>query len=175
MSKFGEALARYRDEAGLNQRELGAAIGLDSTQVNKIERGHRPPLGAKYMKPLVRALRLNEDEALNLLDLAGLSPKVLEDDVQTPVHPRRLRKKAGKFKPGSSQAARGSASAIPSGVQSALSIADSVLYITFEQIEALIKYKDFSDEQMRKFAAGLLESAEMLSKVIKAPKQGVGD
>jgi transcriptional regulator with XRE-family HTH domain len=79
MTAYGEALARYRIEAGLNQRELGAAIGLDSTQLNKVERGHRPPLGAKYVKPLVRALRLTQSEAKHLVvDLAGLSPKVLD-------------------------------------------------------------------------------------------------
>jgi transcriptional regulator with XRE-family HTH domain len=95
MSEFGEAMARYRIEAGLNQRELGAAIGLDPTQVNKVERGHRPPLGAKYMKPLVRVLRLNQSEAKKLVQLAGLSPKVLEvqDEVQTPVNPRILIRK----------------------------------------------------------------------------------
>src|SRR5688500_17715678 len=79
MTEYGETLARYRHEAGLNQRMLGAAIGLDPTQVNKIERGHRPPLGAKYVKPLVRALRLSRSEAENLVvDLGGLSPKVLD-------------------------------------------------------------------------------------------------
>jgi transcriptional regulator with XRE-family HTH domain len=78
MTAFGETLARYRTEAGLNQRELGAAIGLDSTQLNKVERGHRPPLGAKYVKPLVLALRLKRSEAENLVDLAGLSLKVLD-------------------------------------------------------------------------------------------------
>jgi transcriptional regulator with XRE-family HTH domain len=78
MSEFGKALTRYRTEAGLNQRELGAAIGLDSTQLNKIERGHRPPLGAKFMRPVVRALRLNQSEAENLVDLARLPRKVLD-------------------------------------------------------------------------------------------------
>jgi transcriptional regulator with XRE-family HTH domain len=79
MTEYGETLARYRIEAGLNQRELGAAIGLDSTQLNKVERGHRPPLSAKYVKPLVRALRLSRSEAKHLIiDLAGLSPKMLD-------------------------------------------------------------------------------------------------
>lgn len=95
MSEFGKALARYRNEAGLNQRQLGAAIGLDSTQVNKVERGHRPPLGAKYMMPLVRALRLNQAKAKDLVQLAGHSPKVLEFQakIQTPVYPTMPRRK----------------------------------------------------------------------------------
>jgi transcriptional regulator with XRE-family HTH domain len=76
--EYGETLARYRIEAGLNQRELGKAISLDSTQLNKVERGHRPPLGAKYMKPLVRALRLRRSQAENLADLADLSRKILD-------------------------------------------------------------------------------------------------
>jgi transcriptional regulator with XRE-family HTH domain len=78
MSEYGETLARFRDEAGLSQRDLGAAIGLDPTQVNKIEHGHRPPLRAKYMKPLVRALRLERSQAEKLVDLARLSRKVLD-------------------------------------------------------------------------------------------------
>src|SRR4051812_33012104 len=78
MSEFGEAMARHRNEVGMNQRELAAAISLDPTQVNKVERGQRPPLGAKYMVPLVRALRLTGDEAKNLVKLAGHSPKVLD-------------------------------------------------------------------------------------------------
>jgi transcriptional regulator with XRE-family HTH domain len=188
MSKFGEALARYRNEAGLNQRQLGAAIGLDSTQVNKIERGHRPPLGAKYMKLLVRALQLNQSEAKNLVQLADHSPKVLEvqDEVQTPVLPRILRRKAAKFKrveveegeieEEEDKDARGeddqtSTASLTSLVNPALALTESPLDTAYEQIKAIIKSKQFSDEEMERFVIGLIEAAEVISEAVK-PQYG---
>lgn len=152
MREFGEALARYRNEAGLNQRQLAAAIGLDSTQVNKIERGHRPPLDAKYMKPLVRALRLSRSEALDLVQKADLSPKVLDfmDEVQAPVYPGMLRKKP-----------------MQSMANPTLALPNSLLYTAFEQIEARIKSRDLSKEQMKRMVAGLTDSTDLLLEVIK--------
>jgi transcriptional regulator with XRE-family HTH domain len=155
MSEYGETLARYLREAGLNQRELGAAIGLDSTQVNKIIRGRRPPLGAKYMEPLVRALRLSRSEAEKLADLADLPRKVLDfmDEVAA------------------NQAVKSEQQAIstpmPTMGHPALTLPDSLLIITFGQIEAIFKSKHFSEEQMKSAATELLESAKQIARLIK--------
>jgi transcriptional regulator with XRE-family HTH domain len=156
MTAYGEALARYRDEAGLNQRELGAAIGLDPTQVNKIERGHRPPLGAKYVKTLVRALRLSRSEAENLVvDLGGLSRKMLDfmDEVEE-----------GEAAEEEDQAVD---TALPSVARSAMTLSPLVLEAAFEQIETVFESKHFSKEQMKRAATELVESANQIARLIK--------
>jgi transcriptional regulator with XRE-family HTH domain len=158
MSEYGETLARYRDEAGLSQRALGAAIGLDYTQLNKIEHGHRPPLRAKYMEPLVHALRLNRSQAEKLVDLAGLSHKVL-DFMDEVVDGQTVRQGQGRQQVASVP--------MPSLGSPAMTLADSLLDITFEQIETIIESKNFSKEQMERMAAGLIDAAKLLARAIK--------
>ena len=78
MSEFGDAVRRYRMALGMSQRQLAHLIGLDSTQLNKVERGHRPAPTARYVAALVPALRLTPQEAEGLATLAGLSPMALD-------------------------------------------------------------------------------------------------
>jgi transcriptional regulator with XRE-family HTH domain len=151
--EYGETLARYRIEAGLNQRELGAAIGLDSTQLNKIEHGHRPPLRAKYMKPLVRALRLEKSQAEKLVDLAGLSRKVLDFMVGE-----------GGMEEEEGQAVSRD---LPGLVHPAMTLSNLVLEAAFEQIETVFESKHFSKEQMKRAATELIESANQIARLIK--------
>ena len=145
MTEYGETLARYRFEAGLNQRELGAAIGLDHTQLNKIERGHRPPLGAKYMKPLVRALRLNSSEAENLVDLASLPRKVLDfmDEVAD----------------GQAEEKEGQASDTPtdSAGHPAISVRSLPSSTTGGKVDRRIASGRFSEEEEQEVEAALME------------------
>jgi len=41
MATFGEALAATRQAAGLSQRALAQAAGVDASYVNRLERGER--------------------------------------------------------------------------------------------------------------------------------------
>jgi transcriptional regulator with XRE-family HTH domain len=156
MTAYGETLARYRDEVGLNQRQLGAAIGLDHTQVNKIERGHRPPLGAKYVQPLVRALHLSRSEAEKLVvDLGGLSPKVL--DFMGDVADGQPVKSKQQAIP----------TPLPTMARPALSPLDSLYDAIFYQIETDTDSRNLSEEEKKRWAAGLLEANKLLLNMIK--------
>jgi transcriptional regulator with XRE-family HTH domain len=159
MSEYGETLARYRDEAGLSQRELGAAIGLDYTQLNKIEHGHRPPLRAKYMKPLVRALRLEREQADNLVDLAGQSRKVLD-----------FMDKDSEAK----EEEQASARLLPTLANLAITLPSSLLLGTIgdeiEEIKRLIKSVSFTDEE-NEVVASHLYTLKRLLKFIAAQRK----
>jgi transcriptional regulator with XRE-family HTH domain len=160
MSEFGETLARYRDEAGLNQRELGAAIGLDHTQLNKIERGHRPPLGAKYVKPLVRALRLSRSEAKHLVvDLAGLSPKVLD-----------FMDEKGDDKAVTSKQQAGSTS-LPTMAHAAIAPSALLHGATGGQIERLIAAARLTEEEEDEVSAALIEMTQRLLSIIETQRK----
>ncbi|HZM24623.1 MAG TPA: hypothetical protein VFC02_22940, partial [Anaerolineales bacterium] len=60
-----------------------------------------------------------------------------------------------------------SAVPLPSLGNPAMTLADSLLDITFEQIEAIIASKHFSKEQMDRMAAGLIDAVELLARAIK--------
>lgn len=59
---------------------------------------------------------------------------------------------------------------MPTASSPALALPDSLtplLYETFDQIEVRIKSRDLSEEQMKRLAAGLLDSTNLLLEVIK--------
>jgi transcriptional regulator with XRE-family HTH domain len=56
---------------------------------------------------------------------------------------------------------------LPSLGNPAMTLADSLLDITFEQIEAIIESKHFSEEQMERMAAGLIDAVKLLARAIK--------
>jgi transcriptional regulator with XRE-family HTH domain len=39
----GAALKRLREQRGMSQRELGAAVGVNSATISRLEHGHRQP------------------------------------------------------------------------------------------------------------------------------------
>jgi len=156
MTAYGEALARYRNEAGLNQRKLGAAIGLDPTQVNKIERGHRPPLGAKYIKPLVRALRLSRSEAENLVvDLGGLPRKVLDFMDDEAVKPKQQADSTPR----------------PIMANPVVEVGDTLLGTTGQYIDRLIASGGLSPEEEDEMAAALIEMTKRFLAFREAMRQ----
>lgn len=55
-TRFGEELRRLREEKGLSQQALGAAVGLTQGMIGHIERGLVPGVSAATLYKLVEAL-----------------------------------------------------------------------------------------------------------------------
>lgn len=49
-ARFGKNLARYREQAGLSQEELGVRASLHRTAVGQLERGERIPRADTLVK-----------------------------------------------------------------------------------------------------------------------------
>jgi transcriptional regulator with XRE-family HTH domain len=78
MSNFGSRVAELRDRLGLKQRALAQRVGLTPSHLNKIEKGVRNPPAVETILSIVEVLRLNRNEAEELVNLAGYSPMVLQ-------------------------------------------------------------------------------------------------
>lgn len=70
---FGEALKKYRTNAGLTQNELAQLIDISPSHISKIEQGNRNPLRMNNIKRVVNALGLGEKESQELFAVAGYS------------------------------------------------------------------------------------------------------
>lgn len=77
MSTFGEMLATARKEAGLTQRELAAAVGVDHTYISKMEGNKldRAP-AALTLKKLAKATQMNAYQAKAFAEASGLTVEV---------------------------------------------------------------------------------------------------
>jgi transcriptional regulator with XRE-family HTH domain len=78
MSNFGSRVAELRDRLGMKQRTLAQRVGLTPSHLNKIEKGVRNPPAVETILSIVEVLRLNRNEAEELVNLAGYSPMVLQ-------------------------------------------------------------------------------------------------
>ncbi len=67
----GQRLRRFRQEAGLRQRDLAARTGLAITTIRRIERGHRVP-HEETIELLAQGLGLSPDAFV--ADLRASSP-----------------------------------------------------------------------------------------------------
>jgi transcriptional regulator with XRE-family HTH domain len=74
---FAELLARYRGEAGLTQRGLAQAAGVNPAVINRLEHADRPPSGPEQVLMLARALALDAARRDALLAGAGYWPLAL--------------------------------------------------------------------------------------------------
>lgn len=72
--EFGKKLRKYREGAGLSQRDLAAMAGIDHTYLSKMENGYL--IGSELV---VRGLaRVCGGDEYELLQLAGILPKELK-------------------------------------------------------------------------------------------------
>ena len=78
MSNFSSKLRGYRERLGMKQRSLAGRVGLTPGHLNKIEKGTRKPPEVETILSIVEVLRLNRNEAEELLQMAGYSPMVLQ-------------------------------------------------------------------------------------------------
>ena len=60
--EFGSRLRELREEAGLNQGELAAQVGVNFTYLSTIESGAKPPPSEKVILKLAEALNCDKEE-----------------------------------------------------------------------------------------------------------------
>jgi transcriptional regulator with XRE-family HTH domain len=70
---FGRRLEAHRVAAGLSVRELAAAADMDSTNLSRILRGHRPPTGAGEALAAAAGLAPGTAAHRELTDLGALA------------------------------------------------------------------------------------------------------
>src|SRR5919199_1361727 len=89
---FGDLVKRYRQRAGLTQRQLAdrAEPRLDFTYVSKIEGNKVPPPARDIVEGIARALRLSPEEREELITAAGRVPRDLEQWVMREPKARQL-------------------------------------------------------------------------------------
>jgi transcriptional regulator with XRE-family HTH domain len=72
-NRLGEELRRFRRERKLSGTELAANVGVTQGTISKIEHGSLVP-DLDFLSKFAHTLRLKEDEATNLMRLAGVLP-----------------------------------------------------------------------------------------------------
>ena len=72
--EFGPKLKEYRERAGVNQRQLALAAGLDPASINRFESGQRSPARRADVERLAAELGLGAGERDDLLWSAGYFP-----------------------------------------------------------------------------------------------------
>lgn len=78
MAGYGEALAAARRAAGLSQRALAEAAGVDASYVNRLERGERQAPDAALTRRFAAALGLDGAGTDALVVAGGGLPAALE-------------------------------------------------------------------------------------------------
>lgn len=76
MAAFAALLRAYRQQAGLSQRGLASASGVNPAIISRMESGGRGASGPAQVMALARALRLDAAQADALLASAGFWPAV---------------------------------------------------------------------------------------------------
>jgi transcriptional regulator with XRE-family HTH domain len=74
---LGQAIRTIRQEAGLSQKELAEAAGIDQSYLSMIESDQRRNPGTRIMARLAQALRVSMDE---LAARAGYLPRAQPSD-----------------------------------------------------------------------------------------------
>jgi transcriptional regulator with XRE-family HTH domain len=160
MNLFEELLKEARKRARLSQQALADKVGVDDSYISKMENGvDKRPSREKAVK-LADALGLRKKSRrrLEFLLAAGVtSEEDLEGFKLVEEENDQVLKTGTQAKP----------TRIPTTVNPSLSQWDSLLDTTYEQIEDIIEFKHFNEEEMERFASGLIEAAELLSKMIK--------
>lgn len=77
MRAFSELLRSYREEAGVSQRALARASGINPAIISRMEGGDRGPSGPDQVLAIVRALGLDPDRSDALLASARFWPEVI--------------------------------------------------------------------------------------------------
>lgn len=76
MNDFALLLKTYRERRNLSQSALAREAGLDASFISRLERGERMPGTANSVSKLAKALRLNDQERVDLMLCAGLVPPI---------------------------------------------------------------------------------------------------
>jgi len=75
MATFSDLLKEFRTRAGLSQRALARASGINAAIISRLETGDRQPSGPEQVLAVVRALQLDGADGDLLLASAGYWPR----------------------------------------------------------------------------------------------------
>jgi molybdopterin-binding protein len=73
---FGKKIRRVRKDSGYGLREFARAIGVDYSNLSRIERGERPPPDLDVVIKMAKELEIDKNQ---LLLLAGVPEEVIEN------------------------------------------------------------------------------------------------
>lgn len=79
MADFGAVLRRLREQAGLKQKEVAAAMGIPQPVLSRLETGNQSPRDRKTVIDLAAAMDLSPSRTDELLEAAGFQPQSLFD------------------------------------------------------------------------------------------------
>ena len=80
--KFGEFMRLKRLENELSLRSLAKETGIDVAYLSRIERTARPPEKEEIIKKIIKALKLNKEDAQKLKDLASIQNNSIPEDIE---------------------------------------------------------------------------------------------
>lgn len=78
---FGKFVKEKRIAIQISLRSLARELGISPSYLSDIENGNRKALSSEKLELLVNALRLNEEDAQTMYDLAGQALNELPPDV----------------------------------------------------------------------------------------------
>lgn len=73
---FGKKIRRARKDSGYGLREFARAVGMDYSNLSRIERGERPPPDLDVVIKMAKELKIDKDQ---LLLLAGVPEEIIEN------------------------------------------------------------------------------------------------
>jgi transcriptional regulator with XRE-family HTH domain len=82
MKTFGEFLKSVRQSRGMSLRQLASEIGVVPSYLSDIENDNRNAPNKERLDAIIEKLKLSEEEAYKLFDLAGQKNERVADDVQ---------------------------------------------------------------------------------------------
>jgi len=94
MGAFGEFISKKRQELGMSLRGFAKELGKAPSYVSDIEKGNREPNEKTLLESLVTVLKLSQEEANKLYDMAAAQKNELAQDVSEYVNETELAKVA---------------------------------------------------------------------------------
>ncbi|WP_288517471.1 helix-turn-helix transcriptional regulator [uncultured Treponema sp.] len=94
MGAFGEFISKKRQDLGMTLRGFAKELGKSPSYVSDIEKGNREPNEKALLESLVKVLKLSNDEANKLYDMAAAQKNELAQDVSEYVNETALAKVA---------------------------------------------------------------------------------
>jgi transcriptional regulator with XRE-family HTH domain len=164
---IGDVIRAWREFHGLRSTELAALAGVRSQYLSEIEHNRTANPREEFLKKLAVPLKITlRDIYARQMPPEDAASVTIQSSKQGVAGQGNQKESSAKVEDGEvgeeeNQAVSAELSTI---ANPSLDLTDSLLLITFEQIETLIKSKLLSKEALQKVAAGLLDATKLLLK-----------
>jgi transcriptional regulator with XRE-family HTH domain len=166
---IGAVIRAWRKFREMTSTELSEKAGVRIAYLSEVEHDRTIHPQEEFLEKLADALEVPLEDILGrrMPPKDGGAVSILSSK-QGVVGQGRQQVSADENGDGeAAEKAQASKVATYSGLNPALGLYDSLLDSTFEQIEDIIESKHFSEEQMKRWTAGLIDAAKLLVKAIK--------